>query len=129
MQLGGMLAPIVLLASAAAEPVTRPSDQTEQCVDAVVLGTLKDQIETDVPAGEKRPDVWAPGWNTRWLMTLRVDRVLIGTSPGREVQVVSFHHAQMRSGDRTKWSLRRRGDGAFDAVRGDGERPLCRAGA
>ncbi|MEW5685857.1 MAG: hypothetical protein AB1942_13140 [Pseudomonadota bacterium] len=131
MQLRGILASIVLLASpasAAADPVARSSVQTEHCVDAVVVGTLKDQAETDFPEGERRPDEWLPGWNTRWLMTIRVNRVLTGSLPGREVQVVSFHHAQMRSGYRTEWRLRKRSDGAFDVVRSEGELPLCRAG-
>ena len=131
MQLGRILASIVLLASpasTAAEPAARPSVQTEHCVDAVVVGTLKDQAETDFPKGERRPDEWLPGWNTRWLMTIRVNRVLTGSLPGREVQVVSFHHAQMRSGYRTEWHLRKRSDGAFDVVRSEGELPQCGAG-
>lgn len=131
MQLGGLVASILLLASqaaAAAEPPARPPVQAEQCVDAVIVGTLKDQAETDFPVGEKRPEEWLPGWNTRWVMTIRVNRVLIGTLPGREVQVVSFHHAEMRSGYRTEWRLRKRSDGAFDVVRSEGELPLCGAG-
>jgi hypothetical protein len=131
MQLSGVLASILLMASqasAAAEPVARLAVQTEQCVDAVVVGTLKDQAETDSPPGERRPEEWLPGWNTRWVMTIRVNRVLIGTLPEREVQVVSFHHAPMRSGYRTEWRLRKRSDGAFDVVGPDGELLLCRAG-
>lgn len=133
MWLGVVLTSIVLLASqpsAAAEPVGMLlTAQSAKCVDAVILGTLKGQSATDFPAGELRPDEPLPDWNTRWVMTLRVDRVLGGNLPGREVQVVSFHHARMRSGYRTKWRLRKRSDGAFDVLRSEDELPLCKASA
>lgn len=117
---------MIMLAVLGALLATSPSGQ---CVDAVIVGTLQDQAVTEFPAGDQRPPEPIPDWNTRWLLTVSVERVLLGKVSGQKVQIVSFHHAQMRSGYKTEWRLRQREDGTFDRIYPDEKPQLCKAGA